>query len=278
MKNGARFSGLNIRWNGFRVYLHDHRWWFEAARTPSETDLISRSCYPRCSWNVHGQDTSPVDIDPPKAHVSILRGDVAEGAPWLEPVEIEVWRGAHVPRNFVGTGRARVQRLAKRSWLHAWFSHWNLAVLFGFNFILYCSCFEWKKQTIGFYFLVRTYTLSQICWRCICFGDPIHFVTCSSKNNQLMLSLHFPIRWVAQASHAGSSWKLTKLTFDNDENWPLPISEPSTKGADSCAPANASGRWTRASWQPISQPKPPAQMYKYIDMICIWSVYVYKNL
>ena len=86
--------------------------------TPSKTDLISRSCYPRCSWNVHGQDTSPVDIDPPKAHVSILRGDVAEGAPWLEPVEIEVWRRAHFPRNSVGTGRA-----CARSWLHAWLSH-----------------------------------------------------------------------------------------------------------------------------------------------------------
>lgn len=64
--------------------------------TPSKTDFISRSCYPRCSWNVHGHD-------PPQAHVSILRGDVAEGAPWLEPVEIEVWR-----------------RACARSWLHAW--------------------------------------------------------------------------------------------------------------------------------------------------------------
>lgn len=49
-------------------------------------------------------------IHPPKAHVSILRGDVAEGAPWLEPVEIEVWRRANFPRNSVGTG----------IWLHAW--------------------------------------------------------------------------------------------------------------------------------------------------------------
>ena len=52
--------------------------------------------------------------------------------------------------------------------------------------ILYCSRFQWKQQTIRFYF--STYTLSQTCWRCICFGDPIHFVTCSSKNNQLMLA------------------------------------------------------------------------------------------
>ena len=183
-------------------------------------------------------------IHPPKAHVSILRGDVAEGAPWLEPVEIEVWRRANFPRNSVGTGRACARSCMVETAIE--FAPFCSASNWSREDILYCSCFQWKQQTIRFYF--STYTLSQICWRCICFGDPIHFVTCSSKNNQLMLSLHFPIRWVAQASHAGSSWKLTKLTFDNDENWPLPISEPSTKGADSCAPANASGRWTRASW------------------------------
>ena len=38
--------------------------------------------------------------------MSILRGDVAEGAPWLEPVEIEVRRmRAHFSQNSVATGR-----------------------------------------------------------------------------------------------------------------------------------------------------------------------------
>ena len=151
-------------------------------RTPSKTDLISRSCYPRCSWNVHGQDTSPVDINPPKAHVSILRGDVAEGAPWLEPVEIEVWRRAHFPRNSVGTGRACARSCMVETAIE--FAPFCSASNWSREDILYCSCFQWKQQTIRFYF--STYTLSQICWRCICFGDPIHFVTCSSKNNQLI--------------------------------------------------------------------------------------------
>lgn len=82
--------------------------------TPSKTDLVSRSCYPIYSWNVHGQDTSQVDINPPKAHVSILRGDVAEGAPWLEPVEIEVWRRAHFPRNSVSCSFDRLQLEAEK--------------------------------------------------------------------------------------------------------------------------------------------------------------------
>jgi len=48
------------------------------------------------------------------AHVSILRGDVAEGAPWLEPVEIEVLTAA-LQRTPQGDGHEQYARIREKA-------------------------------------------------------------------------------------------------------------------------------------------------------------------
>ena len=153
--------------------------------------------------------------------------------------------------------------------------------------ILYCSRFQWKQQTIGnwqlgsSFLFGHTYFLRYV-EDAYALETPyilllaiqktpnwcVHFPTIFSKSDfwpwSKLFKKRHQFRWVEPLPlcldsldiRTVASWCCTRVTWVKSENWPtwpskmvkVDVSEPSPKGADSLAPANASGRWTRASW------------------------------